>query len=335
MEELATLSLAEVRDLAFSALASAGASVEHAHAIAEIVTAAEADECRSHGLYRIPGYVAALGSGVAGNASPRVLGSSPGVVRVDAMRGFAPLAVKLGRPILAERARNSGVAALGISNCYHFAALWIDIEPLAELGLVVIACTIGQRRVATHGSARPVLGTNPIAFAWPREGAPPFAFDFATSVVARGEIELHARDDRELPAGWAIDSEGQPTTDAVAALTGALLPFGGHKGAALSMMVELLAGALLAEPADDAAADEIEIGPRSGGELIVAFDPTQFGGSSFLSSAEMFFATLQETGGGRLPSARRYAARERSRREGVQIPCGLLKQVRMLARGAG
>jgi LDH2 family malate/lactate/ureidoglycolate dehydrogenase len=332
MGDTETLSLHEVTALAFRALRSAGASFEQAQAVAEVVTAAEADECHSHGVYRIPGYVAAMQAVVDAQAAPRLLGGSPGIVRIDAGRGFAALAAKVGRPLLVEKTRANGVAALAISNCYHFSALWIDVEPLAELGLAAFACTIGQRRVAVSGGTRPLLGTNPVAFAWPRENAPPFIFDFATSVVARGEIELHARSHRELPTGWAIDRDGEPTTDAAEALAGALLPFGAHKGAALSMMVELLAGALIGGPpgADGTAPGDGDTGPRLGGEIIVAFDPLRIADHAAMPRAEALFAEWQGPGGGRLPSTRRYAAREGSRRDGVRVSRSLLAEIKAL-----
>jgi len=101
--------------------------------------------------------------------------------------------------------------------------------------------------VAPAGGTKPVYGTNPMAFAWPRAGKPPMVFDQASSASARGEIQLHLRDGKPLPEGWAIDAEGKPTTDPQAALGGAQLTFGGYKGAAIALMVELLAGALIGE----------------------------------------------------------------------------------------
>lgn len=326
------LSLDEVFDLSLRVLQRAGASKAHAEAVAKVVTAAEADECASHGVYRLIGYASALRSGAAdGTSTPKVSEPSPALVQVDAMRGFAPLAVKLGRPRLIAKAKEGGIAALAITRCYHIAALWVDVEPLAEAGLVALACTPGQRRVAPHGGKRPLLGTNPIAFAWPRESSPPFVFDLATSAVARGEIELRARSGEELPPGWAIDKSGNPTTDAPEALAGALLPFGGYKGSALAIMVELLAGVLLGEVPEFEAVHGT--GPRLGGELIIALAPEFFGNPSAggaESLAEPLFAELQQAANGRLPSTRRYLARERTRREGVTIPGALYQELRAL-----
>jgi LDH2 family malate/lactate/ureidoglycolate dehydrogenase len=334
VEGAARVPLDEVFGLALRALRSAGAGEDHASAIAAVVTRAEADACASHGLWRVPGYVAALRSGrVDGRAVPVVDEEGAGIVRVDAARGFAPLAVDLGRKALIPKALSGGLAALAIARCYHFSALWADVEPLAEAGLAALACTIGQRRVTAHGGRRPLLGTNPIAFAWPRRQGPPFVFDFATSIVARGEVELRLRDGRALPPGWAVDRQGDPTTDPAAALAGALRPFGEHKGAALSMMVELIAGALAGGiDAGDGGAEDAT-GPRLGGALIIAFDPGRLAPpapGSPIDRGEGLLAAIAAEEGARLPSARRLAARARSHRDGVPVPASLLEEVRRL-----
>jgi len=134
--------------------------------------------------------------------------------------------------------------------------------------------------VAPAGGTKPLLGTNPFAFGWPRPGENPYVFDFATSVAARGELELYRRADKPLPEGWAIDAEGNPTTDPEAALAGAMLPFGGHKGSAISTMIELLAGSMIGDFNSPEALEFLgttTIAPRHG-ELIIAFDPARMAG---------------------------------------------------------
>jgi LDH2 family malate/lactate/ureidoglycolate dehydrogenase len=172
-----------------------------------------------------------------------------------------------------------------------------------------------------------VFGTNPIAFAWPRPDGPPFVFDFATSAIARGEIELHRRAGKPIPAGWAIDSEGNPTNDPTAALAGAMLTFGGHKGSALSAMIELMAGPLIGDmtSAESMAFDEGVGAAPCHGELILAFDPKVFLGADaaqHVVRAEKMFESIVGQGA-RLPSQRRYEARERSKVNGVRIPRAL------------
>ncbi len=332
MPELVRLTLEEVHALALEVLDAHGLSGDQAGAIADTVTAAERDDCKSHGLFRVPGYVASVKSGkVTPDAVPAVRDLAPAVVRVDAGNGFAPLALKAGREPLAAKAREQGVAVLALVNGYHFAALWPETEALAERGLAAFACTGYIPCVAPAGGTRPLYGTNPIAFAWPRGGGrPPMVFDQATAASARGEIMIHERDGRPIPEGWAVGPDGNPTTDPAAGLAGAQLPFGGYKGAALALMVELLAGALIGDLFSYEAGerDNGDGGPSKGGEFLLAIDPARCAGGggsegervAQLAHAEGLFERILEQDGARLPSDRRYAARRRTPAEGVTIP---------------
>jgi len=159
---------------------------------------------RSHGLYRIPGCVQAVRSGkVDPQARPEIASAAGAVVRTDARGGFALHPLRLGRPLLADKAREFGIAALALNNCYHFSAPWADIEIMAEGGLVALSCTIGAHNVALASGSAPAFGTNPFAFAFPRgEGRKPFVFDLSSNVVAKGEIELRRRSGRHCPVEW-------------------------------------------------------------------------------------------------------------------------------------
>lgn len=200
-----------------------------------------------------------------------------------------------------------------------------------------LAFTTGQCWVAPAGGTRPLLGTNPMAFGWPRAGGPPFLFDFATSAVARGEIELRRRAGAPIPEGWALGPDGRPTTDPAIALKGAMLPFGGHKGFALSMMVELLAGPLIGDltSREAAARDDGSGGPPLGGELLVALDPARLmpgDAAGHAARAEALFAEAKGQDGVRLPSERRCEARLRTAAAGgVLVSSALLAEVRRLA----
>lgn len=321
------LSLDDVRDLATRTLVHLGASKDNADAVADVIAAAERDECKSHGLFRLPGYSVALRNGrIDGKAVPVIADLAPGVVQVDARGGFAPLALNAGRARLAEMARSQGIAAMPLVNAYHFAALWYEVEALAELGLVAFAFVNSRSYVAPAGGTKPLFGTNPMAFGWPRKGRPPLVFDQASSASARGEIMIHKRDGKPIPEGWAIDREGMPTTDPAAALAGAQLPFGGYKGAAIALMVELMASGLPQSHFgyEAAAEDTGDGGPAKGGELLLAMDPARFvsggDGDAALDHAEQLFARLLGQDGTRLPSDRRYAARRRTPAEGIRIP---------------
>jgi LDH2 family malate/lactate/ureidoglycolate dehydrogenase len=324
------LSLVEVHALAMRVLRAHGVSDVHARAIADTITAAERDDCKSHGLFRLPGYVSSVRSGkVTPDAVPEVHELAPAIVQVDGKNGFAPLALQVGRAPLVEKARQHGIAALAVTRIYHFAALWPEVEALAEEGLVALAFTAAMSYVAPAGGSKPLYGTNPMAFAWPRAGHPALVFDQASSASARGEIQLHLRDGSPIPAGWALDAAGQPTTDPAAALAGAQLPFGGYKGAAIALMIELLAGALIGEVLsfEASALDNHDGGPPVGGEFMIAIDPVRCVGhgdrQQQLVHAERLFARILAQEGTRLPSDRRYAARQRTPREGIAIPRAL------------
>jgi len=338
MPDTLRLSLADIEALANRALAAKGFSAEQAGAIAVTVTAAERDGCTSHGLFRIPFYVAALANdNVDARAVPLVHADDSAVVHVEGGRGFCPLALAAGLPPLADAARRLGIAALAVHDIYNIAALWPEVERLADEGLVAFAFTASNACVAPAGGTRPIYGTNPMAFGWPRSGRPPLVFDQASSACARGEIQLHLRAGEPLPPGWAIDDQGKPTTDPAAALAGAQLPFGGHKGAAIALMVELLAGALIGNlfSHESKARDTAKTGAPFGGEYLIAIDPERHardtGSGTHLARAEELFALILEQDGTRLPSDRRYATRPVHVRDGADVDAALVEKIKAFA----
>lgn len=333
----ARLTLDECHALAMAILTGHKVSNAQAKAIADTVTNAERDECKSHGLFRIPGYVASAKSGKAnGMAEPVVSDHAPAVVHVDAKLGFTNLALERGLPVLAEKARANGIAAMAITDGHHFAALWPEVEQLAEMGLVGFAFTGANSYVAPAGGIKPLYGTNPMAFGWPREGRPPLAFDQASSASARGEIQIHQRDGHSIPEGWAIDKDGNPTTDPTAALAGAQLPFGGYKGAAIALMVELLAGALIGDlfSYESTEQNNGDGGPPTGGEFVLAIDPARCGAAGgaagVMAHAESLFDKIGEQPGTRLPSDRRYAARLHTPTDGITVVPSLYETLQEL-----
>jgi LDH2 family malate/lactate/ureidoglycolate dehydrogenase len=332
------LTLAEADALARTVLERRGLAPDHAAAVARTMVAGERDGCVSHGLYRLLVAANSIARGVVvTDAVPIVTQPASALVRVDGGGGFAQLPFERGLPLLVEKARTCGIAALALNNVVHFAALWPEVEAIAEQGLVALAFTPSHAWVAPEGGTKPVFGTNPIAFGWPRPGRLPFVFDFATSAVARGEIELRRRAGKSIPLDWGYDVEGYPSIDPKAVLDGAMRTFGGHKGSALAAMVELLAGPLIGDmtSAESLAADGGRMGSPIGGELIIAIDPAGFLGDSvqeYLGRAEAMFEAI-EAQGARLPGSRRHAARLRSDTEGVHIPAQLHADILALLEG--
>ena len=309
-----------------------GLSSAHAAAMARVIVAGQRDACQSHGLYRLVTCAHTVRAGkVQLQVEPVLTATGGPIVRVDAGGAFSPLAFEHGLPALVQATQQHGIGALVIHRCFHFSALWPEIEAITEHGLAALALTPSHAWVAPTGGHRPVFGTNPIAFGWPRPGQHPYVFDFATSAIARGDLELHRRADTLLPEGCGVDEHGAPSTDPAAVARGAMLAFGGHKGSALSTMVELMAGALIG---DFTSQESLQMDDGAGaapchGELILAFDPARFaqgGDGAGPARAEALFESITSQGA-RLPSQRRFAARARSLQEGATVTRALYAEI--------
>ena len=303
----------EIHGLARSCLLVNGCDEANAAAAARTISSAARSGAISHGLFRLPGYVASLRSGkVNGHAVPREEQLTSAAIRLDGDRGFAPLAIEYGTPLIVDAARDSGVAVLLIRNSFHFAALWPEVEALAAHDLVGLACTVHTPMVAPFGAKKAFFSTNPIAFAYPRPGRDPYVFDMATAAKAAGDIGIAARDDHELPTGTGLTADGNPTTDAKEVLDGGvILPFGGYKGSAIATMIELLAAGLVGDyfSYEAVKADNRDGGPAIGGEFILAMSPEVLSGPGWAEHSDAFLAELENMPGVRLPGQRRFAAR--------------------------
>lgn len=328
------LTLEDASKLVVDCFVQNGCTRPVAQSVARVIVAAEADGCPSHGLFRVPGYIASLRSGkVSGVAQPTVRSGLPGFVVVDGQGGFAPPALDAARSSLVELTRRNGIAALALVNIYHFSALWTDLESICQEELCAFAFTSYLPVVAPAGGTKPLFGTNPMAFGWPRSNGKPMVFDQASSVLARGEVMIAARDGHRIPEGVGIDENGKPSTDPDEILKGAMLTFGGYKGSAIALMVELLAGSLVGEQFSYEAGenDNKDGGPPRGGEFIIAIDPMAIGGTGALAHAEQLFSKIAaEQPGARLPADRRYANRARTAEGGLSIPAEVVDKVRAL-----
>ncbi|MEM7564736.1 MAG: Ldh family oxidoreductase [Pseudomonadota bacterium] len=328
------MSLSEARDLAIDCLLHSGCDVENATAAADRMIQAEADECLSHGLFRLPWYCSAVKSGRAnGKARPRIEQLAPAVLRVNGESGFAPLAQAMAHQPLVDCAKTNGIASLALTNMFHIAAMWPEVEKLAEDGLCGFAFTASYPYVAPAGGTKPVYGTNPMGFAWPRINKPPLVFDQAASSMARGDIMLHARDGRAVPETAGIGPNGETTTDPEVVLEGAQLGFGGYKGASLALMVELLAGALIGEflSIESIEDDAGQGGPPKGGEFMMAIDPARHGDKhGFLARGEKLFEAVLAQEGTRLPGSRRFESRAKTEREGIQVAESLYREIQAI-----
>ena len=330
-----SISAAELERLMRAALARSGATQSQAAAAARALAAAEMEGLASHGASRIPQYCGHLANGRArGSAVAVVARDSKAACLVDAQQGLAFEACALAAREAVRRAKEYGVSFVSIANSNHFGVAAYHVEPVAAAGLVGIAFGNSPAAMPAWGGRRALFGTNPIAAAFPRRGAPPMVIDVSLSAVARGKIMVAAREAKPIPEGWAVDAQGRPTTDAKAALEGSMLPAGGVKGAMLALVVELLACALSGS-AFGFESDSFfttEGRPTRIGQGLLAIDPAKLAGNDvFLERVETLVAAMLEDPDVRLPGERRRANRERAERDGVQVPGDLLAKIRALA----
>lgn len=305
-----------------------GCLVSNAESVARALVGAEADGLKGHGLSRIPTYLAMLKSGkIDGKAVPSSTRTAPGVLSIDAAQGSAYPAIDLAISELPAIARMQGIAAAPIARSNHCGAAGLHVERLAQMGFVAMFFANAPASIAPWGGRKPVFGTNPIAFAAPLAGQPPVVVDLSVSKVARGNLLAAKQKGEPIPEGWALDADGQPTTDAVRGLAGTMVPMGEAKGAALAFMVEALSACLVGATLaiDSPSFFDGEGPPPETGQLILAIDPAAFGHDRFGEGMARLAGAVMGQEGTRLPGTRRLAARARAAKEGIIIPADIVE----------
>ena len=327
-----TLSLRDAEHLIAQALMRCRTSEANAASVARALVAAETDGLKGHGLSRVASYASQAKVGkVDGNATPAVEQRRPGAAMIDAKNGFAYPALDAAVALLPKLARANGIASVGIRRSHHCGAAGHPVERLAEQGFVALMFANTPAAMAPWGGAKPVFGTNPIAFACPLPGRAPVVVDLALSKIARGNILAAKQKGERIPEGWALDASGTPTTDPDAALGGTMVPLGDAKGTALALMVELVAAGLTgANYAAEASSFLDAEGPPPGtGQLIITLDPAAFGGTAERFGA--LIAAIETQAGARAPGSRRLALRRKAAREGLVVSDALLKEIASLS----
>ncbi|MCF8066222.1 MAG: Ldh family oxidoreductase, partial [Desulfarculaceae bacterium] len=302
--------------------------------VAEVLVAAEADGQKGHGLSRLPSYCGQAASGkVDGFARPEAAEMASAAIRVDARHGFAYPAMALAVDKLAELAPRAGVAAAAVYNSHHCGLAGYHVEALASRGLVGLLVANTPKAIAPWGGNQAVFGTNPIAFAAPREKHSPLVIDLSLSKVARGKIMVANQEKQPIPEGWALDSQGKPTTDPQAALAGTMLPMGEAKGAALVLMVEILAAALTGANFGFEASSFFEAQGESPsvGQLLIAMPPGPLSGGLFAQRLETLLDAVLGQAETRLPGDRRLNLREQAQQNGISISQELYEQLTRLS----
>ncbi len=324
------LSLGHLRQLVVNALKRHNTSEENAAAVARALVTAEADGLAGHGLSRLPSYCAQAASGkVDGHAVPVATRVADAAIRIDARHGFAFGALVLAVEELCRLTPKTGIAVAAVTHSHHCGAAGYHVEALARAGLVGLLFANTPRAIAPWGGKTGVFGTNPIAFAAPRKEKDPLVIDLSLSKVARGKIMVAKQRQESIPEGWALDSEGRPTTDPEAALSGTMLPMGNAKGAALVLMVEILAAALTGahfgfEASSFFTAKEE---PPNVGQLLLALAPYPLSNDQFYSRLEDLLETIRIQSNTRLPGDRRLKLRQKAYKDGVFLTHQQYKQL--------
>jgi (2R)-3-sulfolactate dehydrogenase (NADP+) len=322
----------ELQQLAQGALERAGATPANAASTARALVYADAQGLSGHGVSRVAMYVAHVrNKRIDPRAEARIASGKGGAVLVDAADGLAFPACELAVAAAIERARLHGIAIAGVTNSHHSGAAGYHLEAIGAAQMMGLGFTNSPYAMPAAGAKRPLFGTNPIAAIFPRRSAPALLIDLSLSEVARGKLMVAAKEGKPIPLGWALDKDGNPTTDPKAGLEGSMLPMGGTKGAMLAMIVELLCCALTgARMGFEADSFFVDAGnkPRIGQAFIV-IDPAALAGLDvFFERVETLIAAMQQDEGVRLPGARRYALAAKADKEGIDIPENVLATLR-------
>lgn len=223
----------------------AGVPEPVAAVVAESLVYADLRGVESHGVVRTDIYLRRVAEGMIAPHAEVVLERDGGCTALaDGANNFGAYVGAVALDMAMERASRHGICALGVKHSNHFGTGAFYVRRAVERGLALIVLSNASQTMPVTGGVRPFIGTNPIAMGFPTGREVPFILDMATSLVARGKIIVAAKRGEPIPLGWAVDKEGKPTTDAEAALAGAVLPLGGPKGSGLSMAVDILSGVL-------------------------------------------------------------------------------------------
>lgn len=321
------IAITDIHATSKAALLAHGAGAFQAEEVAKAVARAEATGNIICGLYYLESYCTQLASGrVNGTVTPKVSQPKPGVVIADAQFGFAQPAFAKALPTAIEAAHTQGIASLSIAHSHTCTSLGYFTEQIAAQGLIAIGATNASAIVAGPGGKTPILGTNPMAFTIPGDGAPRIHADFSTAAVALGKITMAKAAGEQIPLGWAVDADGTPTTDPEAALKGALVSAAGYKGWALGLLVEVLAAGLTGSVNSlDVKGLKLPDGPPHDlGQFYILIDPQSHGGA-LAARLDRIAEAIKDDPDVRLPGS------SRPNPEAVDVPEALWEKVSALS----
>ena len=340
-----TLSAAQWREVCRRVFCAWGTPEDIAVCVATSLVESDLAGVHSHGVVRIGNYHTFVKNGWWLPASrPSVVRESACTALVSGGWGFGQPAVHKGLDLGLAKAREHGIAGVGIIESAHIGRLGEYVERAARAGMIALLGVCNGRyggHVVPFGGAERVFSTNPMAAGVPAREHPPFVMDFATTVVAAGKLELATDKDKPIPSGWAVDSEGKPAATIRQYLEGgAMLPFGGHKGYALALLIELLSGALtgagVTERPDKVPSGELGYGGN--GTLLIVLDVAHFTDEErFLTNVDSLFERLQSSKPApgfekvMIPGEPEAAERERAGQEGISVEGAIWEQIVSIA----
>lgn len=329
----------------FDLLRAAGIQAADAEEIAQHLLFADLRGVSTHGTSRLKIYLSRMEAGLVDpKAEIRILKETPVSAWLDGGNHFGQVVARRATDIVIEKAKAMGVAVVGVKNSTHCGAMAYYTLLMAKAGLIGFACTNAPANMPPYGGKEAFFGTNPFSVAAPAGEGQAFVFDMATSQVARGKIINAAREGKPIPLGWAIDKDGNPTTDSKAALEGFVVPLGGPKGSALAFWVEMLSGVMTGGPIGPALPKMYEsLGePQKVGHFFMAFRPDLF------LTAEEFNQRMAETMDGvrnvapapgftkvMAPGDVELANEAQNRANGIPIPPGIRREFAELAEKYG
>lgn len=263
-----------LRAFATRALVAIGVPESDASLVADSLVQADLWGHQSHGVLRLPWYVARLRSGaMSTTTTPRTLVDTGPLLLLDGRHGIGQVLADHAREQAVARAKEFGIGAVAVRDSNHFGTAMYYTRRAARQGCVAILTTNASPAMAPWGGRRKVLGTNPWSLAAPYAGDKVLALDIANTAVARGKIYLARQRGEPVPETWALSADGAPTTDAAEAVRGLILPMAGHKGYAIAFMMDVLSGALTGSQVGTSVHGPYEADKRSGcGHLMIAID---------------------------------------------------------------
>ena len=245
-KESQRIPLAELERFVTDVLCALNMARDEAEVVARAMADADLRGVYTHGVAQLPGYVEQLRSG-GFNPRPKikVLSETASTALVEGDGGMGHLVGVRAMEVAIPKARETGTAWVGVRGSRHWGAAAYYATLALEYDMIGLALTVGVGNcMVPWGGLDVIVGNNPLAIAVPAAKEPPVVLDMATSVMARGKVAIAAKNKEQIPLGWALDKDGKPTTDAVAAYEGSMLPIGGYKGYGLSVIVALLTGGL-------------------------------------------------------------------------------------------